>query len=252
MSDQASRLRFLVGVNQDGKEVELDLYTLPHLLIGGMSGTGKTTFIRSIITSLVEQNSPAELQLILVDPKGGSFDEDSYLLSLACPILSTAEETRGALIGLVEKMEHRYELLAETQTRDIMKFNASQKKRMPYIVFVVDEVAGLRGRNKAEYERLFVRLAQKSRAVGIHMILCAERPVVGTISGLTRANIPSRIAFKTKDNVDSRVILDRVGAEKLEAPGEMILSYPGNDWNSEKLHAIQTSGHKIIKLDDAK
>lgn len=230
-----SSTEFPLGTLENGEILNVDFWSLWHLIIGGMSGTGKTSLIRSIISSLASQNSPTDLQLILVDPKGGSFDMFTDSPYLERPILSAADETKDALVGLVDEMEHRYELLADTQTKNIEVYNTSQKERMPYIVFVIDEVAGLGDRNKAEYERLFLKLAQKSRAVGIHMILCAERPVVGTISGLTKANIPSRIAFKTKDNINSRVIIDRVGAEKLEAPGEFILSYPGNNWKGEKL-----------------
>lgn len=236
-------LGFAVGRDISGEAVVGQLNKMPHLLIAGQTGSGKSVMINTLLTSLLYRNSPSEMKLILVDPKQvemAPFEDIPHLLT---PVITEPEKTISALKWAVNEMERRYKLLAAEKLRDIKSYNhkiqTGAKKisvqdedghtqqvengAMPYIVIVVDELADLMMVAARDVEALIVRLAQKARAVGIHLVLATQRPSVDVITGLIKANIPARIAFTVASQVDSRTILDQIGAEKLLGQGDMLL-----------------------------
>ncbi len=217
-------LGFAVGKDISGIPVVADLVKLPHLLVAGQTGSGKSVMINSILTSLLYRNSPSDLKLILVDPKQVElkpYDEIPHLLT---PVITEPEKCISALKWTVAEMERRYKALAEVHKRNIVEYNSLKKEEgMPYIVLVIDELADLMMMAARDVEALIVRIAQKARAVGIHLILATQRPSVDVITGLIKANIPARIAFTVASQVDSRTIIDQMGAEKLLGAGDMLL-----------------------------
>jgi S-DNA-T family DNA segregation ATPase FtsK/SpoIIIE len=239
-------LAFGIGRDIAGEAVMGELNKMPHLLIAGQTGSGKSVMINTLLTSLLYRNSPSEMKLILVDPKQvemASYDDIPHLLT---PVITEPEKTISALKWAVNEMERRYKLLAEKRIKDIRTYNTKMAKSstkiavqddegnvqehdegaMPYIVIVIDELADLMMVAGRDVEALIVRLAQKARAVGIHLVLATQRPSVNVITGLIKANIPARIAFTVASQVDSRTILDQVGAEKLLGQGDMLLYTP--------------------------
>lgn len=220
-----SPLAIAIGRDIAGNPIIADLDNMPHLLVAGQTGSGKSVMINSILTSLLYRNSPARLRMILVDPKQVElklFDEVPHLLT---PVINSPEKTISALKWAVAEMERRLKSLSEANRRNIGEYNARNKEEsMPYIVIVIDELADLMMMAARDVEALVVRLAQKSRAVGIHLVLATQRPSVDVITGLIKANVPARIAFTTVSQVDSRTILDQVGAEKLLGLGDMLFS----------------------------
>ncbi|HZL08130.1 MAG TPA: DNA translocase FtsK 4TM domain-containing protein [Candidatus Dormibacteraeota bacterium] len=223
--DQKSALEFAIGKDISGTPIVADLAKMPHILVAGQTGSGKSVMINTILTSLLYRNSPADLKLILVDPKQVElkpYDEIPHLLT---PVITEPEKCISALKWAVAEMERRYRALAEVNKRDIRGYNDLKKEEgMPYIVIVIDELADLMMMAARDVEALVVRIAQKARAVGIHLVLATQRPSVDVITGLIKANVPARIAFKTTSQVDSRTIIDQVGAEKLLGQGDMLLT----------------------------
>jgi S-DNA-T family DNA segregation ATPase FtsK/SpoIIIE len=220
-------LSFAIGKDIAGDAVVGELNKMPHLLIAGQTGSGKSVMINTLLTSLLYRNSPSDMRLILVDPKQVEMAPYEDIPHLLAPIITEPEKTISALKWAVNEMERRYDLLAEQKIRDIKSYNAKNKEEaMPYIVIVVDELADLMMIAARDVEALIVRLAQKARAVGIHLVLATQRPSVDVITGLIKANIPARIAFTVAAQVDSRTILDQVGAEKLLGQGDMLLLTP--------------------------
>ena len=222
-----SSLRLILGRDVSGAPIYADLSKMPHMLVAGSTGSGKTICLNSLILSLLYSNSPNTLRLILVDPKRVEFPNYNNLPHLLTPVIYDAQKTLNALTWLGEEMERRFEVIAEEKgSRDIASYNKKKEKRgepiMPYIVFVIDELADLMSMRRKELEAGIVRLAQKARAVGIHLILATQRPSVNVITGLIKANIPSRIAFRVASQVDSRTILDLAGGEKLLGQGDML------------------------------
>lgn len=217
-------LGFTIGKDISGTPIVADLVKLPHLLVAGQTGSGKSVMINSILTSLLYRNSPSDLKLILVDPKQVElkpYDEIPHLLT---PVITEPEKCISALKWTVAEMERRYKALAEVHKRNIVEYNNLKKEEgMPYIVLVIDELADLMMMAARDVEALVVRIAQKARAVGIHLILATQRPSVDVITGLIKANIPARIAFTVASQVDSRTIIDQMGAEKLLGAGDMLL-----------------------------
>jgi S-DNA-T family DNA segregation ATPase FtsK/SpoIIIE len=236
-------LGFAIGKDISGDPVVGKLNKMPHLLIAGQTGSGKSVMINTLLTSLLYANSPSDMKLILVDPKQvemAPYDEIPHLLT---PIIVEPEKTISALKWAVNEMERRYKLLADEKVKDITSYNQRIKQRgkhiavedenghaqavqdgnMPYIVIVIDELADLMMVAARDVEALIVRLAQKARAVGVHLVLATQRPSVDVITGLIKANIPARIAFTVASQVDSRTILDQAGAEKLLGQGDMLL-----------------------------
>ncbi|HSX47798.1 MAG TPA: DNA translocase FtsK, partial [Patescibacteria group bacterium] len=186
---------------------------------------GKSVMINSILTSLLYRNSPSDLKLILVDPKQVELKPYDEIPHLLAPVVTNPEKCISALKWAVAEMERRYRALADVGKRNINEYNSLKKEEgMPYIVIVIDELADLMMMAARDVESLVVRVAQKARAVGIHLVLATQRPSVDVITGLIKANIPARIAFKTTSQVDSRTIIDQVGAEKLLGQGDMLLT----------------------------
>ena len=238
-------LGFAIGKDISGEAVVGQLNKMPHLLIAGQTGSGKSVMINTLLTSLLYRNSPSDMKLILVDPKQVEMAPYEDIPHLLTPVITEPEKTVSALKWAVNEMERRYKLLAEEKLRDIKSYNQminnkSSRKipvadeegdtphntedgAMPYIVIVIDELADLMMVAAKDVEALIVRLAQKARAVGIHLVLATQRPSVNVITGLIKANVPARIAFTVASQVDSRTILDVVGAEKLLGMGDMLM-----------------------------
>jgi S-DNA-T family DNA segregation ATPase FtsK/SpoIIIE len=218
-----SPLGFAIGKDISGTPIVSDLAKMPHILVAGQTGSGKSVMINTILTSLLYRNSPADLKLILVDPKQVElkpYDEIPHLLT---PVITEPEKCISALKWAVAEMERRYRALADVNKRNIVEYNNLKKEEgMPYIVIVIDELADLMMMAARDVEALIVRIAQKARAVGIHLVLATQRPSVDVITGLIKANVPGRIAFTTQSQVDSRTIIDQVGAEKLLGQGDML------------------------------
>lgn len=216
-------LSFAIGKDISGTPIVADLARMPHLLVAGQTGSGKSVMINDILTSLLYRNSPADLKLILVDPKQVELKPYDDIPHLLTPVLTDPEKCISALKWAVAEMERRYRTLAEERKRSIIEYNNLKKEEgMPYIVIVIDELADLMMMAARDVEALVVRIAQKARAVGIHLVLATQRPSVDVITGLIKANIPARIAFTTASQVDSRTIIDQIGAEKLLGQGDML------------------------------
>lgn len=218
-----SPLSFAIGKDISGTPVVADLARMPHLLVAGQTGSGKSVMINDILTSLLYRNSPADLKLILVDPKQVELKPYDDIPHLLTPVLTEPEKCISALKWAVAEMERRYRTLADEGKRSILEYNNLKKEEgMPYIVIVIDELADLMMMAARDVEALIVRIAQKARAVGIHLVLATQRPSVDVITGLIKANVPARIAFTTASQVDSRTIIDQIGAEKLLGQGDML------------------------------
>ncbi len=217
-------LGFAIGKDIAGKAVVADLDKMPHLLVAGQTGSGKSVMINAILTSLLYRNSPSDLKLILVDPKQVELKPYDDIPHLLTPVITEPEKCISALKWAVAEMERRYKALSEVSKRNIAEYNLLKKgEGMPYIVIVIDELADLMMMAARDVEALIVRIAQKARAVGIHLVLATQRPSVDVITGLIKANVPARIAFTTASQVDSRTIIDQMGSEKLLGQGDMLL-----------------------------
>jgi len=239
-------LPFAIGKDISGEAVIGELNNMPHMLIAGQTGSGKSVMINTLLTSLLYKNSPSEMKLILVDPKQVEMAPYEDIPHLLTPVITEPDKTISALKWAVNEMQRRYSLLAENKVRDIRSYNQKMRANstkiavedeeghaqehetgaMPYIVIVIDELADLMMVAARDVEALVVRLAQKARAVGIHLVLATQRPSVDVITGLIKANVPARIAFTVASQVDSRTILDQIGAEKLLGQGDMLILTP--------------------------
>jgi S-DNA-T family DNA segregation ATPase FtsK/SpoIIIE len=222
-SQRKSNLTVPLGRNVAGHPVVADLRKMPHLLISGATGSGKSICLNSVILSLLNQNSPSDLKLILVDPKKVEMTGYNKTPHLLTPVITEVDKTVNSLKWLVSEMERRFKIFSEEGSRDIVSYNQKLKqKRMPYLVLIIDELADLMATAASEVEACIVRLAQMARATGIHLILATQRPSVNVITGLIKANITSRIAFAVASQIDSRTIIDMSGAEKLLGNGDML------------------------------
>jgi S-DNA-T family DNA segregation ATPase FtsK/SpoIIIE len=223
-SDLTSPLGFVIGKDIAGNAVVADLAKMPHLLVAGQTGSGKSVMINTLITSLLYRNSPADVKLILVDPKQVEMAPYNDMPHLLTPVINEPEKCISALKWAVAEMERRLRTMAEAGKRNIGEYNNLKKEEgMPYIVIVIDELADLMMMAARDVEALIVRLAQKARAAGIHLVLATQRPSVDVITGLIKANVPARIAFTVASQIDSRTIIDQMGAEKLLGRGDMLL-----------------------------
>ena len=225
VKEASSPLSIVLGQDVAGAPAVADLAAMPHLLIAGATGAGKSIMINSLLTSLLYRNSPAQLKLILVDPKRVELTLYNGIPHLLTPVIVEPEKALSALKWAVAEMERRLKLFSEVSKRNISEYNSlKQEESMPYIVIVIDEMADLMMLAGADVEALIVRLAQLARAAGIHLVLATQRPSVNVITGLIKANIPARLAFRAASNVDSRTILDASGAEKLLGAGDMMFA----------------------------
>ena len=227
-----SPLEAALGLDLTGKPVTLDLRKMPHGLIAGATGSGKSVCINSILVSLLYKAAPHELKLMLIDPKMVELAPFNHIPHLVSPVITDVKAATAALKWAVEEMERRYQLFAHAGARDITRFNAIADKnnehslKLPYILIVIDELADLMMMSPADVEEAICRIAQKARACGIHLIVATQRPSVDVITGLIKSNIPTRIAFAVSSQIDSRTILDGQGAERLLGRGDML--YLGN------------------------
>ena len=225
--EASSSLSFAVGKDIVGNPVVGNLDTMPHLLIAGQTGSGKSVMINTLLTSLLYRNSPSDMKLILVDPKQVEMTLYKDIPHLLAPVITEPEKCISALKWAIAEMERRLRAFAEVGKRNIHEYNSVKKEEgMPYIVIVVDELADLMMMAARDVEALVVRLAAKARAAGIHLVIATQRPSVDVITGLIKANVPARIAFTTVSQVDSRTIIDQVGAEKLLGTGDLLFSIP--------------------------
>ena len=222
----ASPLAVWLGKDISGAPVWTDLARMPHLLIAGTTGSGKSGCINTILTSILLRSTPDDVRLILIDPKRIELNHYEAIPHLLTPVVSSPKEAAAVLRNVVVEMERRYERLSSVRARNLHEANRSLRQRgeetMPYLLVVIDELADLMMISPQDVEDCVIRLAQKSRAVGIHLVLATQRPSVDVITGMIKANVPSRIAFAVSSQTDSRVILDQQGAESLLGQGDML------------------------------
>ncbi|MGZ4339343.1 MAG: DNA translocase FtsK [Gaiellaceae bacterium] len=222
----SSPLSVWLGKDISGASVWADLARMPHILIAGTTGSGKSGCINTILTSILLRATPDEARLILIDPKRIELNYYESIPHLLTPVVSSPKEASAVLLNVVTEMERRYERLSQVRARNLPEANRAFRKRgegeLPYLLVVIDELADLMMVSPQEVEDSIIRLAQKSRAVGIHLVLATQRPSVDVITGMIKANVPSRIAFAVSSQTDSRVILDQNGAESLLGQGDML------------------------------
>ena len=247
-SSKANKMHIplFLGKSSSGEALVSDLGSMPHMLIAGTTGSGKSVCINSIITSVLLTRRPDEVKLILIDPKMVEMAMYESIPHLMCPIVTEMRRAEQILEWATQKMDERYELLAEAQVRNVASYNtltqeqlierfnpstpeeeAKIPKRLPHIVIIIDELADLMMTSAKEVEAYIVRIAQKSRAIGIHLVLATQRPQATVVTGLIKSNMPSRIAFRVAARMDSRIILDQNGAETLLGQGDMLFLKPG-------------------------
>lgn len=247
---KTSPLGFVIGKDITGLPIVNDLSAMPHLLIAGQTGSGKSIMINTVLTSLIYHNTPSELKLILVDPKQVELTPYNDIPHLLTPVIHEPEKCISALKWAVAEMDRRLRAMAEVGRRNIQEYNELKKDEgMPYIVIVIDELADLMMMAARDVEALIVRLAQKARASGIHLVLATQRPSVDVITGLIKANIPARIAFTTASQVDSRTIIDQIGAEKLLGQGDMLL-LTSDMPKPKRVQGAFISQGEILKVND--
>src|SRR3989442_1127233 len=243
----------------EGPVIE-DLVHMPHLLLAGTTGSGKSVFINDLIAGLVCKNSAKEMRFVFIDPKMVELAAYKNLPHLACPVISDVKtQARAVLHRLVAEMENRYEMMLALEARNIQEFNETIRTRrrsefvtfsgkwhpLPYVVFLIDEFADLILILGKPAEELITRLAQKARAAGIHLVIATQRPSVNVVTGLIKANFPTRIAFRVQSGVDSRTILDAVGAETLLGKGDLLYQSAGR---IQRLHAALLEDNEVRKL----
>ena len=216
-------LSFGIGKDISGKPEIGQLEAMPHILVAGQTGSGKSVMINVLLTSLLYRNSPSDMKLILVDPKQVELTPYNDIPHLLAPVITNPEKCISSLKWAVAEMERRLRTFASVGRRNIKEYNKlKESEHMPYIVIVIDELADLMMMAARDVEALVVRIAQKARAAGIHLVLATQRPSVDVITGLIKANIPARVAFTTASQIDSRTIIDKIGAEKLLGKGDML------------------------------
>ncbi|WP_434579688.1 DNA translocase FtsK [Sulfurimonas sp. NW15] len=251
--DSASPLTIALGKDIVGKPFITDLKKLPHLLIAGTTGSGKSVGINAMILSLLYKNSPDQLRLLMIDPKMLEFSIYNDIPHLLTPVITKPKQAIVSLNNMVGEMERRYELMAESRTKNIENYNEKVKKEggehFPYIVVIIDELADLMMTSGKDVELSIARLAQKSRACGIHLIIATQRPSVDVVTGLIKANLPSRISYRVGQKIDSKIILDQMGAESLLGRGDMLFTPPGSP-ALVRLHAPWATEEEIEKIVD--
>lgn len=246
-----SPLTMILGKDIVGKPFITDLKKLPHLLIAGTTGSGKSVGINSMILSLLYKNSPDNLRLVMIDPKMLEFSMYNDIPHLLTPVITKAADAINALSNMVSEMERRYTLMSKTKTKNIENYNEKAKKEgyepFPYIVVVIDELADLMMTSGKDVEYSIARLAQMARASGIHLIVATQRPSVDVVTGLIKANLPSRLSYKVGQKIDSKIILDSMGAESLLGRGDMLFTPPGMS-GLVRIHAPWSTEEEIEKV----
>jgi len=249
--ESSSPLTIVLGKDIVGKPFITDLKKLPHLLIAGTTGSGKSVGINAMILSLLYKNSPDQLRLLMIDPKMLEFSIYNDIPHLLTPVITKAKQAIVALNNMVSEMERRYELMSENRTKSIENYNEKVKKEggehFPYIVVIIDELADLMMTSGKDVEYSIARLAQMARASGIHLVVATQRPSVDVVTGLIKANLPSRISYRVGQKVDSKIILDQQGAESLLGKGDMLFTPPGSI-GLVRLHAPWSTEEEIEKI----
>ena len=263
-------LTFAVGKDISGKAVVANLAKMPHLLIAGTTGSGKSVMTNTLISSLLYRNAPSDMKLIIVDPKQVEMAQYDGIPHLLTPIITQTEKALSALRWAVNEMEKRYTIMAEEKVKNIVDYNAKMAKKaaeaagtegasekvehqgekMPYIVILIDEMADLMMMAGKDMEVPIVRIAQKGRAAGIHLVLATQRPEVKVITGLIKANVPGRIAFAVGSQIDSRVMLDMTGAEKLLGKGDMLMLTTEMMGKPRRIQGAWASDEDVAKVTD--
>ncbi|MFA7611386.1 MAG: DNA translocase FtsK 4TM domain-containing protein [Sulfurimonas sp.] len=251
--ESSSPLTIVLGKDIVGKPFITDLKKLPHLLIAGTTGSGKSVGINAMILSLLYKNSPDQLRLLMIDPKMLEFSIYNDIPHLLTPVITKAKQAIVALNNMVSEMERRYSLMSENRTKNIEGYNDKVKKtggeHLPYIVVIIDELADLMMTSGKDVEHSIARLAQMARASGIHLVVATQRPSVDVVTGLIKANLPSRISYRVGQKVDSKIILDQQGAESLLGKGDMLFTPPGST-GLVRLHAPWSTEDEIEKIVD--
>ena len=217
-----AQLPVVFGKGSSGDTKVNDLSQMPHLLIAGSTGSGKSVFINSLLSCLIMQNTPETLRLLLIDPKRVELTPYNGIPHLISPVLVETDRVVAVLKALIQEMQNRYRKMEEVGARNIISYNEQSDQKMPYLLIAVDELADLMMTSSFDIEQSLCRLAQLGRATGIHLIIATQRPSVDVITGLIKANFPSRISFSVTSQIDSRTILDSNGAEKLLGKGDML------------------------------
>ena len=225
---------------------------MPHVLIAGSTGSGKSVCINTIITSIIYNAKPSEVKLVMVDPKVVELSVYNGIPHLLIPVVTDPKKAAGALAWAVQEMDNRYNLFAEKGVRDLKGYNHAVEKegeigKLPQIVIIIDELADLMMVAAKEVEESICRLAQKARAAGMHLVIATQRPSVDVITGLIKANVPSRIAFAVSSQVDSRTILDQVGAEKLLGKGDMLF-FPAGEAKPVRVQGAFVSDEEVESI----
>jgi S-DNA-T family DNA segregation ATPase FtsK/SpoIIIE len=248
-----SPLTVWLGKDVAGKAIGADLAKMPHLLVAGTTGAGKSGAINAMLCSVLLRATPHELRLVLVDPKQVELNHYESIPHLLTPVITSPRMAANALQNLVKEMEQRYGIMSMARTRSLNELNKARAKRgeppLPYILCVIDELADLMMVAPADVEDSIIRLAQKARAVGIHLVLATQSPRVDVITGMIKANVPSRIAFSVSSQTDSRVILDQNGAESLLGQGDMLFSPVGTS-RLQRIQGAYIDERQIAKLTD--
>lgn len=250
--DAESNVSMALGKDISGEPVVADIGKMPHVLIAGSTGAGKSVCINTLITSIIYKAKPSEVKLVMVDPKVVELSVYNGIPHLLIPVVTDSKKAAGALAWAVQEMENRYQLFATKGVRDLKGYNASageEEGKLPQIVIIIDELADLMMVAAKEVEDSICRLAQKARAAGMHLVIATQRPSVDVITGIIKANIPSRIAFAVSSQIDSRTILDMVGAEKLLGKGDMLF-YPIGSSKPTRVQGAFVSDKEVEKIVD--
>jgi S-DNA-T family DNA segregation ATPase FtsK/SpoIIIE len=247
----AGPLMVWLGKDISGKPVYTDIGKLPHLLIAGTTGSGKSGCVNCLVSSILLHSTPEQVRMIMIDPKKVELSHYDRIPHLLVPVVTNMKDAAGVLYNIVKEMEDRYELMELEHARNLPEMNKARARRgersLPYIVVVIDELADLMMISPQEVEDHVIRLAQKSRAVGIHLIVATQRPSADVITGMIKANIPSRIAFAVSSQIDSRVILDVNGAEALLGMGDMLFKPLGSS-NLQRVQGAYITEEEIAVL----
>jgi len=248
---QGKPLRFALGQDVAGNAVAADLAAMPHLLIAGTTGSGKSVCVNAIISSFLVHNTPDELRMLMVDPKRVELTGYNGIPHLLAPVVVEMDRVVGALQWATREMDQRYHKFSEVGARNVLDYNqimASQNgRKLPYLVVIIDELADLMMLAPDETERTITRMAQLARATGIHMVISTQRPSVDVVTGLIKANFPARIAFAVASGTDSRVILDQPGAERLLGRGDMLFQAP-DAAAPVRLQGVNVTEHELLRL----